>query len=93
MHIDAHAGVSAAQPSTFGSTSTILLKTQAKGETAARVRAVFAFYFIYFFNIRGGAAYVQEHHIKSLTNLQVPQAFIRIIKRLAGSLRSLRRSA
>lgn len=95
MHIDARAGVSAAQPSTFGSTSAILLKTQAKRETAARVRTVFAFYFFFFFffNIRGGAAYVQEHHIKLLTNLQVPQAFIRIIKRLPGSLRSLRRSA
>lgn len=89
MHIDARAAVSAAQPSTFGSTSAILLKTQAQRETAARVRTTFASYFIYFFNIREGAAYVQERHIKLLTNLQVPQAFIRIIKRLPGSLRSL----
>lgn len=87
MHIDVHAGVSAAplaarQRSCF---------KQAKAETAARVHTRICIFL--FFEIREGAAYVQEHHIKLLTHLQVPRAFIRIIKRLPGSLGSFRRSA
>lgn len=88
MHIDVHAGVSAAplaerQRSCF---------KQAKAEAAARVHYHICI-LLFFLKICEGAAYVQEHHIKLLTHLQVPQAFIRIIKRLPGSLGSLCRSA